>query len=204
MLGNFTLLDILYVILSIVISLSIHEAMHAYASHLLGDRTAERAGRLSLNPLKHIDPFSTVLLPIITFIIFKVPFLAAKPVPYDPDNLKYEDFGAALVALAGPLTNLALAFIAAYLLRGVGPVGNLSDFLSTFLQINIAIFIFNIIPIPPLDGSRVLYAFAPDGFRSFMDNIEPYGIILVFILILTGVLTNLFTGLYNTILSILP
>ncbi|HUA13350.1 MAG TPA: site-2 protease family protein [Candidatus Sulfotelmatobacter sp.] len=204
MLGGSSITDIIYVIVAIVISLSIHEAMHAYASHLLGDTTAQERGRLSLNPLKHIDPFATVVLPIITYVIFKIPILAAKPVPFNPDRLKFGEFGAALVAIAGPLSNILMAFIGALILAHVGASTQVVDFLETFVIINVAIFVFNIIPIPPLDGSRVLYAFAPEAVQDFMRSIEPYGIFIVFALVLTGVITPIIANIDNAILQNLP
>jgi len=195
--------NLLYILATIVIGLSVHEAMHAFTSHWLGDTTAKDEGRLSLNPLRHIDPLTTVLLPVITLVIFHIPILAAKPVPFNPDRLKYDEFGAALVALAGPLTNLALAVIGALLLHVV-PSAALATFLITFVQLNVIIFIFNMIPIPPLDGSRILYAFAPESVQDFMRQIEPYGIFIVFGLVLTGILIPLITGLESTILQLLP
>src|SRR5579884_3130909 len=116
MLGDYSPITLAYILITIVLSLSIHEAMHAYAGHLLGDTTAEEQGRLSLNPLKHIDPFMSVVLPAITLILFKVPLLAAKPVPFNPDRVKYDEFGAAMIAAAGPLSNLVMAVIVALVL----------------------------------------------------------------------------------------
>src|SRR4051794_22399970 len=100
-LGSNTLLIVL---VSLVISITLHEMMHAFASYWLGDDTAHVMGRISLNPLHHIDPFATILLPLITLILFHVPLLAAKPVPFNPNRLKYEEYGVALVGIAGPLT----------------------------------------------------------------------------------------------------
>lgn len=195
--------NIIYILASIIIALSIHEAMHAFTAHWLGDTTAQDMGRLSLNPLRHIDPLSTVVLPIITLVAFHVPILAAKPVPFNPDRVKYDEFGAALVAAAGPLTNLVLAVIGALLLRfSIGPAA--ADFLVTFTQLNVVLFVFNLIPIPPLDGSRVLYAFAPEPVQDFMRQMEPYGLFLVFGLVLTGILIPLLTNLDNTVLRLLP
>ena len=195
--------DLVYIVISILIALSIHEAMHAFAAHWLGDTTAQDEGRLSLNPLKHIDPLTTVVLPIITLIIFHIPILAAKPVPFNPDRLKYDEFGAALVAAAGPFTNLVLAIIGALLLHvASGP--EVAAFLVIFVQLNVVIFIFNLIPIPPLDGSRILYAFSPEPLQNFMRQIEPYGLFVVFGLVLTGILIPLMTNLQSTILQLLP
>jgi Zn-dependent protease len=196
-------INLVYIIISIVFALSIHEAMHAFAAHWLGDTTAEEEGRLSLNPLRHVDPFSTLLLPIITLIIFQVPILAAKPVPFNPDRVRFDEFGAAIVAAAGPLTNLVLAVIGALLLH-VATGAELANFLTVFTELNVVLFIFNLIPIPPLDGSRVLYAFAPEPLQDVMRQIEPYGLFIVFGLVLTGILIPLLTQIDTAVLNLLP
>jgi Zn-dependent protease len=203
MIDNLTGINIVYALITIVISLSIHEAMHAYAAHALGDTTAQDMGRLSLNPLKHIDPLTTVLLPIVTLVLFHFPILAARPVPFNPHRVKYGEFGGAIVAGAGPLSNLVLAIIGALLIRVSNNV-SLLNFLDIFTLLNVGIFIFNSIPIPPLDGSRVLYAFAPEPLQEFMQQIEPYGLFIVFGLVLTGVLTSFLINLNNDILRLLP
>jgi Zn-dependent protease len=203
MLNNLTGIDLVYVLVSIIISLSIHEAMHAYAAHALGDTTAQDMGRLSLNPLKHIDPLTTIALPLITLLLFKVPILAARPVPFNPNRVKFNEFGGAIIAAAGPLTNLVLAIIAALLIRVVTSTA-VFNFLYIFTVLNVALFIFNILPIPPLDGSRVLYAFAPEPLQEFMQQIEPYGLFIIFGLVLTGVLTSFLGNLNNDILRLLP
>ncbi|HEX8183074.1 MAG TPA: site-2 protease family protein [Candidatus Saccharimonadales bacterium] len=186
MFGEITLLQILIIIGVLLVSMSVHEAMHAFVGLKLGDDTAAEEGRISLNPLKHIDPFMTVLLPAITLILFQAPILAAKPVPFNPDRVKFDEFGAAMIAAAGPLSNLVLAILGAVFAKMVMPGGVLEDITMIFIYLNVSLFVFNLIPIPPLDGSRVLYAFAPEPVQRFMQQIEPYGLFIIFGLILFG------------------
>jgi Zn-dependent protease len=143
-------------------------------------------------------------LPIVTLLIFHVPILAAKPVPFNPARVKYDEFGGAMIAAAGPLSNLALAFLAAFVLRDATVGGQLANFLIIFAEVNVALFVFNILPIPPLDGSRVLYAFAPEPLQEFMQQIEPYGLFIIFGLVLTGILSPLIIDLNNYVLRFLP
>jgi Zn-dependent protease len=177
---------IVVIFVSLVISMTLHEAMHAFAGHWLGDDTAYREGRISLNPLRHIDPFATLLLPLITLVLFRIPLLAAKPVPFNPNRVRFDEFGAAIVGLAGPLTNLTLAAAAAGVVNLFSASLSLSvlSALTTFIIINIGLFVFNMVPIPPLDGSRLLYAFAPEPVQEFMASLEKVGILIVFSLIL--------------------
>lgn len=175
----------------ILVSMTLHEAMHGFMAYYLGDDTAKLQGRLTLNPIKHIDPILTIALPVLLALSGGPVFGGAKPVPFNPARVKYDEFGAALVALAGPLTNLILAFIgfgAAVLLGDAsissinpGIVGSVADM---FVVVNLGFFAFNMLPIPPLDGSRVLYAFAPEFVQRGMEAIERYGILFVFVLIL--------------------
>lgn len=177
---------IIIVFIALAISITLHEAMHAFTSHWLGDDTAHLEGRISLNPIRHVDPFATLLLPLITLILFHVPLLAAKPVPFNPFRVKFGEFGAALVGIAGPLTNLLLAVSTA------GIINLFQDSLSAgflsvlviFLVVNIGLFVFNMLPLPPLDGSRLLYAFAPESVQRFMGSLENFGVIIVFSLVL--------------------
>lgn len=177
------LIYIFIVLVVIVASMILHELAHGGVAYLLGDDTAKSQGRLTLNPLKHLDPVLSIAMPLL-FALSGMPiFGGAKPVPLRFDKIKGGSWGVALVALAGPLTNFILAFIAFSIFHYAGlaytDLGSLfswSDFwsitLMTMISVNLGFCIFNILPIPPLDGSRVLYAFAPDFIRRFMDRFE--------------------------------
>lgn len=178
------------ILVIILVSMTLHEAMHAFAGYWLGDDTARREGRLTLNPLAHIDPFLTILLPLMLAFLGLPIFGGAKPVPFNPQRVRYGDYGAAIVGAAGPATNLLLAFLSVALC--VVSEGELYKIFVYSAQINIGFFVFNILPIPPLDGSRVLYAFAPEVVRRGMEFIETRGILVIFALIL------LFNGAIST------
>ena len=180
---------VLIVLIIVVGSVILHELAHGVVAYWLGDRTAKDAGRLTLNPIKHIDPFMSILVPVVLYLLNAPVFGGAKPVPVNFTNLKWREWGMALVALAGPMTNFLLAFIFFIIGHFSGSIygfnGDLAYFIfRELIFINLGFMIFNLIPIPPLDGSRVLYAIAPDGFRNIMAQIERYGIIIVYVLIL--------------------
>lgn len=166
---------LLYAIPALLIAISLHETMHALAGRWLGDDTAHAHGRISLNPLQHIDPVTTVALPLLLVALGMPPFAAAKPVPINTTRLKFQEFGMALVAVAGPLTNLLLAIIATLALRLFDPSGWVLQFLLMNIAMNVGLFVFNMIPFPPLDGSRVLYALAPEPLQRVMMQIERMG-----------------------------
>lgn len=172
----------------ILFSMTLHEAMHAFAGYWLGDDTAKLEGRLTLNPLKHIDPFLTILLPVMLALVGAPIFGGAKPVPFNPGRVRHEEWGAAMVAMAGPLTNLVIAFLAfgLYVLAGASQEGLVAQTLITTVMVNLGFFIFNSIPIPPLDGSRVLYALAPEFVRRGMEMIERVGIFVIFAIVLVA------------------
>ena len=186
-------LQIVIVLTVILFSMTLHEVMHGVMAYWLGDDTAKLEGRLTLNPVSHIDPFLTIGLPLFLVITSFLSggatpiFGGAKPVPFNPNRVKYDEWGAALVALAGPLTNLLIAFLVFGLYAVLnGPGGILGQFLTTAVVVNLGFFVFNMIPIPPLDGSRVIYALAPDFIRRGMEAVEQYGIIFVFAIVLVA------------------
>lgn len=194
------LLGIIIVFGVVVFSMVIHELMHGLVSYWLGDGTAKLQGRLSINPLKHIDPFMTLLVPVLLYMAGGPIFGGAKPVPIDTSKIKYGDYGIALVALAGPLSNLVLAFISFGVLVILGAGGGiLALILGLMVQVNLGFMIFNLLPIPPLDGSRIVYAIAPEFIQSLMRKIEPYGIIVVFLLIST--FSTVFAGFMSSVQS---
>ena len=196
-------------------SMILHELMHGVVALKLGDDTAKYSGRLSLNPLKHIDPVMTIMVPILLALMGGPIFGGAKPVPINKYKLKYREWGFALVAIAGPLTNfiLALVFFLVGYWAGAFQIQNgevyysADSFWSMFamlgVSINLGFMLFNIIPIPPLDGSRVLYAIAPEGgVRTFMEQIERYGLFVVyFCLLFFGTALSFYmSGAMNAIL----
>ena len=197
----------------ILISMTLHELMHGYVAYWLGDDTAKLQGRLTLNPLAHLDPFMSILLPIGLALVGAPIFGGAKPVPFNPNQVKGEEWGAALVAIAGPLTNFFLAFIffGIWVLLGSPINGIEGEFFSAAVSVNLGFFDFNLIPIPPLDGSRVIYALAPNFIRRGMEMIERYGLIAVFVIVLLassfigaamGVAIEFFIHLFAVIFSL--
>ena len=168
-------------------SMTIHELMHAVAADWLGDPTAKLMGRITLNPIKHIDPVLTLLLPLLLILGGSpIVFGAAKPVQVNFSSLKYDEFGGAIVGMIGPLTNLAIAIVAAFIFNVADPTSEvLYKVLGFTIMINIGFIVFNSIPWPPLDGSRLLYAFAPRPLQKVMEQIESFGIagLIIFILL---------------------
>jgi Zn-dependent protease len=199
---DFSLWGIVLILGCILISMVVHEYMHAYAGYKLGDSTARDEGRLTLNPLAHIDPILTIGLPLVMLLMHLPPVLAAKPVPFTPGRVRKGEFGAAVIAAAGPLSNLGLAIIASLL--GHAASGEVLNALQTFMVINVALFVFNMLPLPPLDGSRVLYAFSPRPLRDLLERVEPYGFMIIIILVVMGGFGGALTTLNDIVLSMLP
>jgi|SRR3989344_5517923 len=189
--------DIIITIFSLIIllfSVIIHELAHGYVANSLGDPTAKYAGRLTLNPIKHLDPIGSVILPLLLFLS-QSPVLVgwAKPVPVNPYNFKDQKWGALKVSIAGPLSNIALALVFGLLIRiipfsffAVAP-GMLLMF-SFIVHINIILAIFNLVPIPPLDGSWILFKFIPYQFEYIKRFLQQYGFFILILLIFVGAL----------------
>lgn len=194
-------LDLALILIPVLlISMSIHEMTHAFASDWLGDPTARLMGRVSLNPLQHIDPVFTVALPLLMLLSGGPLIGAAKPVQVNFSRLKYGEFGGAIVGMVGPLTNLLIAALAALVFRSMQAdvlTSSLSyNILRITIELNAALFIFNSIPWPPLDGSRLLYAFAPRSLQEVMESIERTGWTgLIIFILLISVLGNPLTTL---------
>lgn len=182
-------LRIIIVLLIAVFSVILHELAHGAVAYILGDKTAKDAGRLTLNPIKHIDPYMSILVPVVLYILKAPVFGGAKPVPVNYHNLKWREWGMALVAIAGPFTNFLIALISFLIGYFSGalqhdPTGIPYFIFAELVYLNLGFMLFNLIPIPPLDGSRVLYAIAPDSVREIMSRMEKYGFIIVYALIL--------------------
>lgn len=178
---------------AILISITTHEFCHGLVAYLQGDMTAKDQGRLTLNPIAHIDPFGTILLPLLLFLVHAPIIGWARPVPFNPYNLSNQRFGPLLVGLAGPLANFFLFLVAGIVLKIVSPQlaaeNLLNAFLSQLVVINFVLMLFNLIPIPPLDGSKILFGFLPPRYEHIERWLEVYGPF-----ILLGVLMIEYTG----------
>ena len=199
------LLQLLPLLLVLLFSLTIHESAHAWTANRLGDPTARRLGRISLNPAVHIDPIGTILLPLVAFMAGGLIFGWAKPVPVNPMNLKNYRRDFLVIAAAGPASNVLLATAASLLMR-VGPAGAaasggiasaLVDIGFMVIQLNLLLAVFNMIPIPPLDGGNVLAGLLPGPLADGYDRVvRPYGFMILFVLIMTGTLSYLIVPPY--------
>ena len=175
-------MEIIIIIAGLIFSVILHEVMHGYVAEKLGDHTARLAGRLTLNPIPHIDPIFTILLPLLLFISSGGQFIfgAAKPVPVNPLNFSDWKKDMAIVSLAGPLTNIAIALVLAGIYHLITPSGVLID----LMRLNIFLAILNLIPIPPLDGSKIIAVFLPDHIAAQYESIGSVGMILLFVLLM--------------------
>lgn len=191
---TFAPLDTLYVVVTLVPAIILHELSHGIVADRIGDITPRLSGRLTLNPVRHVDPVGTVILPVLLLIpvlfgrAFPFSFGYAKPMPINRQNLPNPDRNIVWISLVGPLTNLFLAVAGAVILRvtGVATQGGLSRFLFIWVFINLFFAVFHIFPIPSLDGARILAVYLPPRARAVFENLEPYGplfILLVLFLI---------------------
>src|SRR3990167_4049199 len=196
------------IILPLLFAITLHEAAHGWVANKLGDKTALMMGRVTLNPLKHIDWFGTVILPIFMLVLsrFTFAFGWAKPVPVNWQNLRNPRRDMALVGVAGPLANLLMAFLWAAIAKismvwGEGSINAIGKDVSTFfymaglfgININIILLVLNLIPIPPLDGSRIVSSLLPPAIARGYERIEPYGIWILLALIIFGLLGRVLT-----------
>jgi Zn-dependent protease len=174
-----------FIIVTLIFSAIVHEYMHGWMANELGDPTAKLAGRLTLNPLAHLDLFGSIVLPLLLYFSGGFIFGYAKPVPYNPYNLKNPKYDPVKVALAGPLSNLAMAIFFGLFMRFV-PLGNpsLYQFLGVIVEVNLILFVFNMIPIPQLDGSRVIFPFLPRPVQEFYARAEAFGTFIALLFIL--------------------
>jgi Zn-dependent protease len=208
-------LDIILLVVNFVaffLALTVHEFCHAWAAYYLGDKTASYAGRLTLNPLAHIDLFGTLLLPL--FLIISnagIVFGWAKPVPVNYYNLRDLKWGPAIVSLAGPAANFVFGSLCLILLKlvnvytALGANNLLINFLFMLIIVNIVLMVFNLIPIPPLDGSKILFAILPDRYLNFKLWLEQYGLIILIFFLLFGssFLDVIFNFMIRLILSLI-
>ena len=183
---------------AVILGIVIHESAHAAAAWALGDKTARSRGRVSLNPLNHVDPFGTIILPLLMLAAGGPVFAFARPVPVYLNNLKHPKRDEVLVSVAGPASNIALACLAAALMRltygnlytsmSFAVASQIMNFGATFIVVNLSLAFFNLIPIPPLDGSKVLFSFIPDESYFKLMRYERYGMILLLVLVSTKIL----------------
>jgi len=194
--------QLLFFFLIIIPSAIIHEYAHGWAADQMGDPTARNAGRLTLNPMAHIDIWGTILMPVLLLLFSGGSFMFAyaKPVPYNPYNLKNQKWGPALVGLAGPAANLIAAIFFGLLVRFL-PYSAFTSLLAIIAYANILLMVFNLMPIPPLDGSKLLFAVLPDSMERLKINLERFGfiILLLFIFYFFNLIIPIITWLFHLI-----
>ena len=202
--GNVDIGQFILYMVALVFSLSLHEAGHAWMSNRFGDDLARSQGRISLNPITHVDPIGTLLFPGIAFFT-GAPLLGwARPTPVNPLRWRNKRVANFWVSIAGVLGNLAIAIVAGITIRVLYEFGQLADLqsemaiggvklLTAFFTLNVGLFVFNLLPIPPLDGGKILGSILPPSFDSALEALEQYGFILLFIAVFTGVFSSIFS-----------
>ena len=201
-------MEFIFIIAILIMSVVIHEVSHGYAALALGDPTAKYQGRLTLNPIAHLDPVGSFIVPAIGYFLGGFIIGWARPVPFNPYNLKSAKWGEAIVAVAGPISNIAIAILFGIIIR----IGNSQELLSpNFLSlasfvvlINIILAVFNLIPIPPLDGSKILFSILPYKWNKIRWQLERFGLIFVFLFIFLfwHILSPIIYELYSMIVGI--
>ena len=194
--------------LPVIFAITVHEAAHGFAARYFGDATAERAGRITLNPLKHIDPIGTILLPALTLFVGGILFGWAKPVPVDFSRLRHPKRDMLWVAAAGPASNFVMAlFWAAMIKLSMTYPTIYSEPLSLMGQagvmINVVLMVLNLLPLPPLDGGRIAVSLLPNQLAYKYAQIEQYGFIILLVLLATGVLSTVMEPFINALISLI-
>lgn len=205
-----------------IFAVSLHEAAHAWVSYKFGDDTAYQLGRVTVNPIPHIDPIGTLVLPILGFVLsytsaFNFPLIAwGKPTPVNPLKWRNKDTANVMVSLAGIVVNLIIATVSAVIIKiliasqvitpdnfQLGLVSVLFNFLYTMVLMNVGLAIFNLLPFPPLDGSKVLQTFLPRSFEPLFEILETYGFLILLVLLQLGIIRMIVVPLNNLVLSLL-
>ncbi len=203
------IISLVYTLFVFILSSILHEFFHGWTADKLGDPTARYAGRLTLDPRAHIDAWGTIFMPLLLFTLTNGRFLFAyaKPVPYNVHNLRNKKWGPALIGIAGPLANLGLAVVFSVVFRLLVGVPSVSpvmlSFIADIVYANVLLMFFNLVPIPPLDGSKILLAVLPDSLSSVRDAFEKYGvwILIIFVLFVFKYLYPLFYAIMRLLLG---